>query len=352
MRLSFQTAQLKAAYAAAAAAIPTRTTKDILKCVLLQSTQHGCRLIGGDSDLIVSASLPAQEQLGEILLPTVLGQILRETVAETIELVASEGRLIVNASGSRFTLTTGDAAEYPPPPEPAGESRSILGGTLAAAIDATIHAVDNESTRYALACVAIDGDSVVATDARRLAIYSLPEAITTQQIKVPAKAANILRRAFATLDHVEIRTDGNTATFATDTLSVYCRLLEGRFPKWQAVIPSDWQITTSVSVGDLLRAVRLTAATTDKDDLSVTLAITPEAIRLRSSGTSGEGEQDVACHSDGVVTLRVGAHYLAQALTTFPADHVVTIRAIDADTAIMLDLACVRQIIMPLSTPD
>jgi len=211
MRLTFQTAQLKAAYAAAAAAIPTRTTKDILKCVLLQSTQHGCRLIGGDSDLIVSASLPAQEQLGEILLPTVLGQILRETVAETIELVASEGRLIVNASGSRFTLTTSDAAEYPPPPEPTGESRAILGGTLAAAIDATIHAVDNESTRYALACVVFDGDSVVATDARRLAIYSLPEAITTQQIKVPVKAASILRRAFATPDHVLIRTDGNTA---------------------------------------------------------------------------------------------------------------------------------------------
>ena len=48
MHLTFQTTQLKSAYTAAAAAVPTKTAKDVLKRILLQSTPTGCRLVGGD----------------------------------------------------------------------------------------------------------------------------------------------------------------------------------------------------------------------------------------------------------------------------------------------------------------
>jgi len=351
MHLTFQTPQLKSAYTAAAAAIPTKTAKDILKSILLQSTPTGCRLVGGDSDLIVSASLPTQEHFGEVLLPQALGAILRETTAEAIELTAWKEKLLIKTDGSKFKLATGSPAEYPPPPDPAGEARSLLGATLCAAIDSTIHAIDNESTRYALSGIAIEGDAVVATDARRLAVYMLPEPIVSEQIKVPAKAAQILRRSFSIVDRVQVRTDGNTATFTSDSISVHCRLLEGRFPKWRDVIPSNWQIGCTVNADSLLRAVRLTAATADKDDLSVTLEIGPQAIRLNSSGSIGEGEQSVECHSDGTVTIRVGSLYLAQALSTFPADQLVTIRAIDPESAILLELSGNRQIIMPLTSP-
>jgi DNA polymerase-3 subunit beta len=351
MNLTFQTSQLKLAYTAAAAAIPTRTAKDVLKCILLQSAPTGCRLVGGDSDLIVSASLPIQEHFGEVLLPQALGAILRETTAETIELTSWDEKLLIKTDGSKFKLATGSPAEYPPPPDPAGEARSLLGASLSAAIDSTIHAIDNESTRYALAGVAFDGDSVVATDSRRLAVYALPESITEQQIKVPAKAAQILRRSFSIVDRVQVRTDGNTATFTSDSISVHCRLMEGRFPKWRDVIPSNWQIGCTVNADALLRAVRLTAATADKDDLSVTLEIGPQAIRLNSSGSIGEGEQSVECHSDGTVTIKVGSLFLAQALGTFPSDQLVTIRAIDSEAAILLELSGNRQVIMPLTTP-
>jgi DNA polymerase-3 subunit beta len=352
MNLTFQTSQLKSAYTAAAAAVPTRTAKDVLKCILLQSTPHYCRLIGGDAELIVSAALPIQEHFGEVLLPAVLGQILRETVSETISITSWDGKIIVKAGGSRFVLTTGDAAEYPPPPDPAGEARTLLGATLSAAIDATIHAIDNDSTRYALAGVAFDGDSVVATDSRRLAVYTLPEAVVDQQIKVPTKAAQILRRSFGLLDHVQVRTDGNTATFTSDSISVHCRLLEGRFPKWRDVIPSQWEITCFVPVSDLLKAVRSAAVTTDKDDTGIRLEIGLQSIRLTSSGASGDSEQVVDCHSDGAVSLRVGALFLAQALAALPADQTVTLRAIDPEAAILLELSGIRQIVMPLVTPE
>ena len=351
MKLTFQTAQLKSAYTAAAAAIPAKATRDVLKSILLQSTPTGCRLVGGDSDLIVSASLPLQEHFGEVLLPPALGAILRETTAETIEITSWTGKIIVKAGTSRFALATGDAAEYPPPPDPAGEAHALLGATLTAAIDATIHAIDNESTRFALAGVAIDGDCVVATDSRRLAVYTLPEPLATEQIKVPTKAAQILRRSFSIVDRVQVRTDGSTATFTTDSISVHCRLLEGRFPRWRDVIPSQWQIGCTVNADNLLRAVRLTAATADRDDLSVTLEIGSTAIKLNSAGSIGEGEQSVECHSDGVVTVKVGSLFLAQALSTFPADQLVTIRAIDSESAILLELTGNRQIIMPLTTP-
>jgi DNA polymerase-3 subunit beta len=352
MNLTFQTSQLKSAYTAAAAAVPTRTAKDVLKCILLQSTPHYCRLIGGDAELIVSAALPIQEHFGEVLLPAVLGQILRETVSETISLTSWDGKIIVKVVGSKFTLATGDPSEYPPPPDPAGEAHTLLGATLSAAIDATIHATDNESTRFALAGVAFDGDSVVATDSRRLAVYTLPEAVVDQQIKVPTKAAQILRRSFGLLDHVQVRTDGNTATFTSDSISVHCRLLEGRFPKWRDAIPANWEIECTVAVGDLLKAVRSAAVTTDKDDTGIRLEIGLESIRLTSSGASGDSEQVVDCYSDGAVSLRVGALFLAQALAALPADQTVTLRAIDPEAAILLELSGIRQIIMPLVTPE
>jgi hypothetical protein len=105
-------------------------------------------------------------------------------------------------------------------------------------------------------------------------------------------------------------------------------------------------------VSDLLKAVRSAAVTTDKDDTGIRLEIGPQSIRLTSSGASGDSEQVVDCHSDGAVSLRVGALFLAQALAALPADQTVTLRAIDPEAAILLELSGIRQIVMPLVTPE
>jgi len=348
VKLTFNTAQLKAAYMAASAATPTKTPKDILKCVLLQSTPEGCRLIGGDTDVIVAATVQTQEDHGEIVLPATVGQILREVVDEDITLEADSDRLAIQTSGSRFRLSLMDAAEYPPPQIYPLFGATVLGTTLSAAIDSTIHCVDLDASRYALGGCCLDGEHVVATDARRMSCYTLVTPLADRQVVVPLRACNMLRRGLGPTDLVHVHCSENTIQFASESLVVRSRLLEGRFPKWQAVIPQT-EIVATCRVGELLRAVRLVAVTTDKESSGIMVIIQREHIALESQTTTGQGSTQIACESSGIVSLLIYGQYLAQALACMPADDTVTIGATDSDSAMVLTHGQQRHVIMPLS---
>jgi DNA polymerase-3 subunit beta len=348
MKLTFNTSQLKTAYMAASAAVPTKTPKDILKCVLLQSTPTDCRLIGGDTDLIVAATVQTQEEHGEIVLPATVGQILREVVDEEITLEADEGRLIIQTSGSRFRLSLQDANDYPPPQIDPLSGATILGTTLSAAIDATIHCVDLDASRYALGGCCLDGDTVVATDSRRMSYYTLPAPLADSRVIVPLRACNMLRRGLGATDLVHVQCSENTIQFASESLVVRARLLEGRFPKWRDVVPRT-TVAATCRVGELLRAVRLVAVTTDKESAGIMLIIQRDHIALESQMTTGAGNTQITCEATGIVSLSIYGQYLAQALACMPADDTVQIGAIDSESAMTLTHGQQRHIIMPLS---
>lgn len=350
MKLTFSTATLRAAYAAATAAVPTKTAREVLRNVLLISSVDGCKIIGSDGELSVSASLPVQESHGQVLLPPIVGQILREIVAEHVTLDADETSLIIIAEGSRFRIATHDVNDYPPIVEFTGNGPSVLGATLSAAIDATAFACDLGSARYALGGVCMSEAYVVATDSRRLAVYESVTQILPRARVIPLRACNVLRRAFGAVDAVSVNCDENSVTFASDSMRVTTRFVEGRFPKWKDVIPTP-EIHHTIRVGDLLRAVRLVSTTTSADDRAVLMQLTETGCRLSSETETGSGAVQVDCGGDGAVEIRVMAEYLSQALQSFPADATIDIGTIASDQAVLLSCGPIRQVIMPITTP-
>jgi DNA polymerase III sliding clamp (beta) subunit (PCNA family) len=133
-------------------------------------------------------------------------------------------------------------------------------------------------------------------------------------------------------------------------MRVTTRFVEGRFPKWQEVIPTP-EIHHTIRVGDLLRAVRLVSTTTSADDRAVLMQLSETGCRLSSETETGSGAVEVDCGGDGAVEIRVMAEYLSQALQSFGADSVIEIGTIASDQAMLLSCGPVRQVIMPITAP-
>src|SRR5439155_7061180 len=131
----------------------------------------------------------------------------------------------------------------------------------------TVFATDTESTRYALGGVLVEikGESIVmaATDTRRLAVVRGTCAVSGSAAAdgglpvVPAKALSLIEKTLVDDNEtVSIAVRNNDMLVKTASATIYSRLVEGRFPKDQDVIPASSTTTAQLVVGPFYSAFR------------------------------------------------------------------------------------------------
>ncbi len=168
------------AFQSAAAAVPLRTPKDVLRNVCMQVSGGSVELIGTDLDVAVRCGVEGvtTSSTGEVLLPTQkISSILRELSDETFDIEVDERTLVLKTASSQFRLSSEDAADYPPVPEfEESDYYRIPAAVFRQMIRRTSFATDAESTHYALGGILLefeDGSvTLAATDSRRLAVAS------------------------------------------------------------------------------------------------------------------------------------------------------------------------------------
>jgi len=346
-------------FAAAASVAPTRSPKAILQqCKLTIDADGDGTLTATDLEVGITLDVPGckASEPGSVILPTKrFGDILTRSADDELSLSVDGNTLVVRGLRSEFKLPADDPALFPATPEPDGDVIVMAADDLRRMIRRTIYATDAESPRYALGGVrfaATEGGFVaIATDGRRLAMQTLDGAIKTDRTPIlPIKALRLIDRA-CDGDVAARLTIGATAVWLTiGGTTIYTRLVEGRFPKYEDVFPAAPTSTARAAAGALLSALNQAAIVTSEESRGIDLTFGDGLLTLAGMAADVGASRvmlDIA-HDGPPVAVSVDPRYLADALKALPDEAEVAIELIDAKNAIVLKADDFTYVVMPL----
>ena len=207
-----------------------------------------------------------------------------------LSLHAAEEVCEITGADSHFTVYGQQAGQYPTVPGFDGAADiEISLENLQSGIEQCLFATAKESTRYALNGILweIKGKklSLVATDGRRLArcrvaLASSPaKQVAVKKIIVPAKTMAVLDKVGGSgKDIVAIKLVDNQILISCANVVISSNLIEGNFPKYEDIIPTDYDKKLTLSTEAALSAVRRSALLTSDESRGVKLSISEKAL--------------------------------------------------------------------------
>jgi DNA polymerase III subunit beta len=351
MKVACQREKLLAAFQTAASVAPTRSPKPILQNVKLEVTKEDAVLLATDLEVGIRIHVSGFEVAspGTVILPLArFGPILRESTDETLHLETDGKGTVVRGERSEFKLPAENPAEFPNVAD-FGEQKfhELSARLLRELIRRTIFATDNESSRYALGGVllefAADKITGVGTDGRRLAKMEVPAtSVGGHQTDgsmtiVPAKAMQLIERALTDHDaEVQVAARANEVLIKSPRLTIYSRLVEGRYPKWRDVFPHrTGAAKIELSVGPLYSAVRQAAIVTSEESKGVDFNFEGGTLTLSGRAADvGQSHIELPIAYDGpAVGITLDPRFLSDFLRVLDPGKTFTLEVKDAESA-------------------
>jgi DNA polymerase-3 subunit beta len=314
MKVKFNRAALQEALGLATSVIPSRTPKPILQCLRMTAQKDGVRICATDLEAGIICQVAQAEvvQEGDIVVPAdKLSSIVRESVDEVIEIEEAEATVHVKGTDSHFTIYGNEPGQYPVVPEFSGKADiEVALSALQEGIEHSVFAAAKESTRYALNGVLweVKGKklTLVATDGRRLArcVVSLAAAggkLPDGRIIVPAKTMALLDKIGADEGaKVVVSFVDNQVIMACEQVVISSNLVEGNFPKYEDIIPKDYDKKLVLSTDAVMSAVRRAALLTSEDSKGIKLALSKGGLVFSARAPeTGDAQVDMAVDYSG-----------------------------------------------------
>lgn len=373
MKITVDREKFAAAFQLASVVAPARSPKAILRNIRMDVSGFDgacpCMLMATDLELGVRVEVGDVQcvEPGDVLLPVDrMGMILRESRDSTLAICTeSAGTIRVEGERSSFKLPSANVAEYPDVAQFSGDKyHKLPARVLAELIRRTAFACDTDSSRYALGGVLlelIDSEAVaVATDGRRLAAMncraeSVNEHSTDgKAVVVPQRAMKLIERTLADCEgDVQIVASNNDVLLRTPSVTVFSRLVEGRFPKWRDVFPrrSD-SVKIELTAGPFHSAVRQAAIVTSDESKGVDFTFGAGKATLAAvAAERGQSRVELPIAYDGpAITITLDPHYVGDFLKVLEPERVFTLDVKDENGAAVCSTDDgYRYVIMPLA---
>lgn len=257
-----------------------------------------------------------------------LAEITRSLPNKPISVSLDGSKVFLTCGTSKFSLPTLSLNEYPALPEVPAASGVIDGELFATAVSQVAIAAGRDDSLPILTGINVEIENekitMVATDRYRLAVRELTwknDANLSATALIRGRTLLDAARAMAGADEVTVGLSPTTAVeqrigFKSDGRTMTSRLLDGTFPPYAHLLPTEASSVAVVEVTALLEAVRRVALVTEK---TVPLRMNFEGGTLRLEAGGGEDAQaveelEISFEGDPI-TIAFNASYLADGLT-------------------------------------
>jgi DNA polymerase-3 subunit beta len=362
-----KTAQEKvlSALQAVSGIVERRHTLPILANVMIRKTAGHIELT--TSDLEIQVRTTAEFDGDAANFATTVGarkliDILRSMPADqVVTLSANQNKLTLQGGKSRFTLQTLPSDDFPLVQEAAdfGPMFSVPQKTLKSLINQVHFAMAVHDIRYYLNGILFvaEGKSLtlVATDGHRLALAqaTLDVEIPKQEVILPRKTVLELQRLLKDEDTpIEMRFAGNQAKFSFSGMEFVTKLVEGKFPDYNRVIPKNHKNSVTLGRAPLLASLQRAAILTSEKFKGIRVNIEPGNLRIASSNAEQEEAKEELEVDYGGDAIEIGFNvmYLMDALSNMSTE-MITIELQDTNSSALItvpDQPGFKYVVMPM----
>ncbi len=309
---------LAEAVAWAARGLPARPPVPVLAGLLLDASDG--RLVLSSFDYEVSARVEIPADISEPGVALVSGRLLadisRSLPARPVDVSTDAAKVVVTCGSARFSLLTLPVEDYPTLPEMPSASGSLRGGEFASAVGQVSIAAGRDDTLPVLTGVRveIEGEKITmaATDRYRLAVRELawtPEQSGLSALAlVPARTLADTAKSLASADKVTVALSASGGSgdgligFEGSGRLTTSRLLDGEFPKYRSLLPSESASVATIETAALAESVRRVALVAERNT-PIRLSFTDGELTLEA-GTGDEAQAseslDAALEGDDI----------------------------------------------------
>ena len=345
--------------------VERRHTLPILANVLIRKTGAQLQLTTSDLEIQIRTTAELGGDDGDFT--TTVGarkliDVLRSMPSDqTVSLESSQNKLILKGGKSRFTLQTLPAEDFPLVQEAAsfGPVFSVPQKVLKELLNQVSFAMAVHDIRYYLNGILFVAEgnqlSLVATDGHRLAFTSatLDVEVPKQEVILPRKTVLEMQRLLNDKEGaIEMQFAGNQAKFSFEGMEFVTKLVEGKFPDYNRVIPKNHKNIITLGRAPLLASLQRTAILTSEKFKGVRLNIEPGTLRVASNNAEQEEAVDELDIDYGGDSIEIGFNvtYLIDALNNMNQD-MVKIELSDSNSSALLtipDNAAFKYVVMPM----
>ena len=315
--------------------VERRQTMPVLSNVMLSARNNRLSITGTDLEVeLVAASDITTAQAGDITVPGRKFLDIMRALPEGVSVtVATEGeRVTVKAGRSRFTLSTLPASEFPTVDEVnAQHTVQVAQSVFRRLIDKSHFSMAQQDVRYYLNGLLLESDGkmlrTVATDGHRLALSETEldtNAKAKHQVIVPRKGVLELQRILGDSGNVELAIGTNHVRCQIGDIRFTSKLIDGRFPEYSRVIPSNPTKVVESDRESLRAALQRTAILSNEKYRGVRVNVKPKLLTLQAHNPEQEEAEDSleVSYTGEEVEIGFNVTYLLDALAAIDGDRV------------------------------
>ena len=316
--------------------INSSNTLPILDNFLFELDHDKLTVSASDLETTMASSLDVDsDSKGSVAIPArLLLDTLKTFPEQPLTFVVEDNNTVeISSNHGKYALAYADGNEFPKAVALEDPSTTVLkGDVLATAISKTIFAAGNDDLRPVMSGVffqfSTEGLTFVATDAHKLVKYTRADVKANQvaEFIMPKKPLNLLKGILAASDEdVTIEYNESNAKFTFENSELICRLIDGKYPNYEAVIPKENPNKLSIDRTQFLNSVRRVSIFSNKTTHQIRLKIAGAELNISAEDIdySNKAEERLTCDYQGDdMQIGFNSRFLTEMLNNLSASDV------------------------------
>lgn len=290
MNIKINSRALAKALSLAIKAIPGKSSLPILETFLLESRDNRLTITASDSSVTIVCTTDAECEGRMAVMARDFLNIVKVCPDIDITITTEDKEAVIDWGFGNSVIPTFPVEDYPVVAIPGAENSLIVipQKVLRAAFDHTLPCVEkDDKLRPALTGILLDAQAnktnFVATDAKIMSVYPIPAGCSDpRQIIIPSSAAATINSALNKEGDVAILADEKNIAFCFGDVTISCRTLEGKFPKYSAVIPTGNSNVAIANRAVLMESVNRVSTCANKSTGAIRLTISQEIFKAEA----------------------------------------------------------------------
>ena len=320
--------------------INSKNSLTILDCFLIEMQDGTLSMTASDNETTLSTSIEVSDYEGEgcfAVSSKTLLEALKEIPEQPLSFQINMDNLEITVEylNGKYSMMGQNADEYPQAPSLGDNAVQVTmaADTLLAGVNRCIFATADDELRPVMNGIYFDitteSITLVASDGHKLVRNKTFMARGDEKAAfiLPKKPANLLKNLLPKEEgDVQIGFDDKNAMFTMENYRMVCRLIEGRYPNYNSVIPSNNPHKATVDRGSFISALRRVSVFSSQASSLIKLSLSENQMKISAQDIdfSTSAEETLACQYDGTnMSIGFKSTFLIDILNNIAAQEVI-----------------------------